>query len=92
MQRMHIECPQNMLFIRGQKDHCGQAFSRQCAEHLKTVHSRHLDIKEYYIWRSLQNAFYRGYPISAFSDDLHILETTQPVNDAAARQGLVVDD
>jgi hypothetical protein len=81
-----------MLFIRCQKDNCWQALSRQCAQHLKTVHSRHLDVKENHIWRSFQNPFYRRYPISAFSNDLHILESTQPVNDATARQGLVVDD
>jgi len=92
MQRVHIECPQNMLFIRCQKDNCRQAFSRQCAQHLKTVHSRHLDVKEYNIGRSFQNSLHRGYPISALSYDFDILESTQSVNDATARQGLVVDD
>jgi len=50
------------------------------------------EIKEDHIRRSFQNPLYRGYPISAFPSDRHILESTQPVSDATARQGLVVND
>jgi hypothetical protein len=81
-----------MLLIRCEKNDSGQAFSRQCAQNFKPVHARHLDVKEYHIRRSLQNSIYRGYPVSALANDLHILESTQPVNDASTRQGLVVDD
>src|SRR5271170_4822948 len=47
MQRMNVECPQNMLLIRCQKNDCGQAFSRQRPQHFKTVHSGHLDVEEH---------------------------------------------
>jgi hypothetical protein len=51
-----------------------------------------MDIEEYDIRRSFQNSFYRGLPISTFSDDLNILELPQPENDATARQRFVVYD
>ncbi|MGA9463473.1 MAG: hypothetical protein WBV28_11825, partial [Terracidiphilus sp.] len=36
-------------------------------------------------------AVYRN-AISTFPNDLHVLELTQPVNDATTRQGFVVND
>src|SRR6185312_7277340 len=92
MQRMNIECPQNMLLIRCQKNDRGQAFSRQRSQHLKTVHSGHLNVEEHNIRRSFQNSLHCRLPISAFPDDLNISEFAKPENDAAARQRLVVDD
>jgi hypothetical protein len=61
-------------------------------QNLKPVHARHLDVEEYHVRRSFQNSLYRGYPVTAFSYDLHILELTQPVDDATSRQGLIVND
>src|ERR1700677_34238 len=74
MQRMNIECPQNMLLIRCQKNECGQAISRQRPQHLKTVHSGHLDVEEHHIGRSFQNSFHCGMPICAFPNNLDIPE------------------
>jgi hypothetical protein len=81
-----------MLLIRSEKNDCRHAFSRQRTQNLKTVHAGHLDVEEHNIGRPLQNSLDCGYTVSAFSNDLHILESTQPVNDASTRQGLVVDD
>jgi hypothetical protein len=92
MQCVDIECPQSMLLIRRQKYDCRHAFSRQCTQNLKTVHAWHLDVEEHNIGGSFQDSLNRGYPVSAFSNDLHILESTQPMNDASPRQRLVVDD
>ena len=92
MQRMNIECPQNMLLIRGQKNDCGQPFSRQRPQHLKAVHSGHLNVEEHNIGRSLQDAFHCGLPICAFPNNLDIPEFAQPENDATTRQGFIVDD
>lgn len=80
-----------MLIIGSHKNYCGQAFSRQCTQDFKTIHSRHLDIEEDNIGRQCQNTLDRGYSISTFSNDLYKLESAQSVNDAATRQGFIVD-
>jgi hypothetical protein len=51
-----------------------------------------MDVKEYHIRRSFQNPLYCRNPISAFANNLHVLELTQPVNDATTSQRLVVND
>jgi hypothetical protein len=92
MQSMDIECPQNMLLIRRQKNDRRHTFSGQRTQNLKTVQARHVDVEEHNIGRSFQNSLDRGYTVSAFPNDLHVLESTQSMNDAPPRQGLVVDD
>jgi hypothetical protein len=74
MQRVNIECPQNMLLIRCQKNDCGQAFSRQRPQHLEAVHSGHLNVEEHNIRTSFQNSLHCGLPICAFPNNLDIPE------------------
>src|ERR1700694_1275603 len=92
MQCVEIECPQNVLIMRCEKDDCRYAFNGQRTQNVEPVHARHLDVEEYNIGRSLQNSVYRVSPIPAFSNDINILEPAQHEGHATARQRLVIDD
>ena len=92
MQRMNVECPQNVLLISCEENDCRQILFWQGAQNFKPIHPGHMDVEEYNIRRLFQYPLCSRNAISAFANDLNILELTQPVNDTAARQRFVIHD
>ncbi len=92
MQSVNVECPQYVFLMRRHKNYSRHVLNWQCAQHLESVQTRHLDIEKHNVRRPLQNCLHCGLPISAFSNDLNVLESAQHECDAMTRQWLIVDD
>src|SRR4029077_2222705 len=79
------------MVVSGHKNRDRHFVGTDLAEHLESVHLRHLDVKENEIRLPLPNHSDSGFPVAAFADYLHAGMLAQQAPYRVAGQWLVID-
>ena len=88
--RVHLECAQRVLVVRGDEDHRHVAADQ--LQHLEPIQLRHLHVEEQQVGRELRHRLHRLEAVGALRHDLDVRFGGEELAEHRAGQRLVVHD